>query len=96
MSTTVTGESSPSSCLTCSADCRTTSSAMLRASEAEEAVAVTVIVRVLFLLVADRERDNSADVVSRPRESMTPWATASEVNTGTKALTFCVASWEAA
>ena len=96
MSTTSIGESSPSSCLTCSADWRTTSSAMRRARSSDDAVAVTVIVRVLFLLVADSERDSWAGVMSSPRESMTPCATASEVNTGTKALTFWLASWEAA
>ena len=95
MSTISIGESSPSSCLICSADWRTTSSAMLRAVSSDDAVAVTVIVRVFALLVAVNERDSSAGVISRFRESTTPCATVSEVNTGTKGLTFEVASCDA-
>ena len=96
ISMTSTGESSPSRTLICAADWRTTSSATLRAPSSDDAVAVTPIVDVPFWLLTDSERDRSVDVMLSPRESTTPCATVSEVNTGTKALDFWLASCDAA
>ena len=95
MSTTSTGEPSPSRRLSSAPAWLTTSSAIVWASSTVDALAETVTLSVLLVCSAVRVLASWAGVTSRPRESTTLWATASEVKTGTTASTFWLASWEA-
>ena len=95
MSTTSTGEPSPSRRLSSAPAWLTTSSAIFWASETVDALAETVTLSVPFSWLAVRVLASWAGVVLRARESTTLWATASEVKTGTTASTFWLASWEA-
>ena len=96
MSSTPTGTPSPLRATNSSPDCRTVSSAIVRARSGESAVARTTTVSAPVSCLALMEPANAPGVVPvRPRESMTRWATVSEVMTGMRDFALRSASWEA-
>ena len=90
-----TGDSSPSTSLTSTPACRTTSSATTWAWCDEEALAETCTDTVSGVRAADTEEASSSGVTSSLRESTTRRATAAEVKTGTMASAFMLASCSA-